>query len=149
LPEGGLTLVDHVTPNATEAAEITGIGVRSPADAARAATRLRDLGAGAAYVRMSDGCCVVAWAGGVKTIRPPDGVRVVDITGAGDAFTGALAVAVLRRQSPVEAATVGVAAASCAVGAYGAQASYPTATQLADMAHRVRDAQLVWAVGAG
>jgi ribokinase len=149
LDPDALLLVDHVTPNAAETTELTGIDVRSTADAARAATRLRDLGAGAAYVRTSDGCCVVASAGGVKTVRPPAEVRVVDTTGAGDAFTGALAVAVLRGLPPAEAAMVGVAAASCAVGGYGSQASYPTAAQLDAMTRRVRDAQAVWSVGAG
>jgi ribokinase len=65
--------------------------------------------------------------------------EAVDTTGAGDAFTAALAVAVPRGLPPVEAAIVGVAAASCAVGGYGAQTSYPTNAELVAMTERVRD----------
>lgn len=140
LPSDMLPLVDHVTPNANEASEVTGVEVRSADDAARAAQRLRQYGAGTAYVRMSDGHCVIASADGIETICPPDGIQVVDTTGAGDAFTGALAVALLQGLPPVDAAIVGVAAASCAVGGYGAQESYPTRAELTAMITRVRDA---------
>jgi ribokinase len=135
-----LPLVDHVTPNAGEASEITGIEVRSADDAARAGRWLCECGAGTAYVRMPDGRCIVVSADGTRTVRPPDGITVVDTTGAGDAFTAALAVAVLRGLPPAEAAMVGVAAASCAVGGYGAQPSYPTDAELTAMIERVQDA---------
>jgi ribokinase len=140
LPSDMLPLIDHVTPNANEASEITGVEVRSADDAARAAQRLRQYGAGTAYVRMSDGHCVIASADSIETICPPDGIQAVDTTGAGDAFTGALAVTLLQGLPPVDAAIVGVAAASCAVGGYGAQESYPTRAELTAMITRVRDA---------
>jgi ribokinase len=140
LPKDMLSLVDHVTPNANEASEITGVEVRTADDGALAAQWLRHHGAGTAYIRMSDGRCVVASADGTRTVRPPDGIRVVDTTGAGDAFTAALAVAVLPGLPPVEAAMHGVAAAACAVGGYGAQPSYPTRAELAAMIERVREA---------
>jgi ribokinase len=140
LPKDMLPLVNHVTPNASEASEITSVEVRSAEDAAVAARRLRECGAGTAYVKLSAGGCVVASADSIQTVYAPDGIRVVDTTGAGDAFAGALAVAVLRGLPPVEAAMVAVAAASCAVSGYGAQASYPTRDELAAMTERVRDA---------
>jgi ribokinase len=140
LPKDLLSLVDHVSPNASEASEITGVDIRSAEDAALAGQWLRERGAGTAYVRMSDGRCVVASADGTETVRAPDGIQVVDTTGAGDAFAGALAVAVLRGLPPVEAAMVGVAAASCAVSGYGTQVSYPTAAEVAAMTERVREA---------
>jgi ribokinase len=140
LPKDMLPLVDHITPNASEASEITGVEVRSAEDAAVAARRLRERGAGTAYVKLSGGGCVVASADGIQTVRAPDGIQVIDTTGAGDAFAGALAVAVLRGLPPIEAAMVAVAAASCAVHGYGAQASYPTPAELAAMTERVRGA---------
>jgi ribokinase len=140
LPEDMLPLVDHITPNAREASEITGVEVRSAADAALAAHRLRERGAGTAYVKLPHGGCVVASADGTERVRAPDGIQVVDTTGAGDAFAGALAAAVLQGRPPVEAAMVAVAAAACAVGGYGAQASYPTPAELAAMTERVHDA---------
>lgn len=140
LPADLLPLIDHVTPNASEAGQLTGVPVRSVDDAAAAAHRLRERGAGAAYVRLSGGGCVVADASGTHAVTAPGDVRVVDATGAGDAFTGALGVAVLHRLPPPAAATIAVAAAACAVGGYGSQESYPTRAALAAMAMRVRRA---------
>ncbi|NJC71206.1 ribokinase [Planosporangium thailandense] len=135
-----LPLVDHVTPNADEAGQLTGVAVRSADDAAVAAARLRERGVGAAYVRMSHGGCVVADATGTRVVTAPDDIPVVDATGAGDAFTGALGVAVLHGLPPPAAAMIAVAASSCAVGGYGSQESYPTRAALAAMARRVRRA---------
>jgi ribokinase len=50
---------------------------------------------------------------------------VVDTTGAGDAFTGALAVALAMGHDLVAAASWGAAVAAYAVGRPGAQASFP------------------------
>jgi ribokinase len=58
------------------------------------------------------------------------GVQPVDSTGAGDAFAGALSVAVLEGQSLLQAARFAVAAADHAVTQYGSQASYPTRAAL-------------------
>jgi ribokinase len=142
LPEDMLRLIDHITPNASEAGELTGVQVRSADDAALAAQRLRQRGPGTAYVKLRGGGCVVSSRDGIGTVCPPPGIQVVDTTGAGDAFAGALAAAVLRGRSPIEAAMSGVAAAACAVRGYGAQASYPTSAELAAMIELVRDATL-------
>jgi ribokinase len=52
-------------------------------------------------------------------------VDVVDSTGAGDAFTGALAAGLAAGKDLVGAAGWGVAVASYSVGRPGAQSSYP------------------------
>ncbi|WP_148574798.1 ribokinase [Nocardioides caldifontis] len=61
---------------------------------------------------------------------PAEQVDVVDTTGAGDAFTGALAAALSAGRSLVEAVELGVRVGSYAVGRPGAQASFPTAAAL-------------------
>jgi ribokinase len=68
---------------------------------------------------------------------PAPHVDVVDATGAGDAFAGALAWGLLCGRSPLGAAMDAVAAAACAVGTYGSQESYPTRAELAAMRARV------------
>jgi ribokinase len=138
LPDALLPLVDHVAPNASEAGDITGIEIDGPDAAADAARRLRETGAGAAYVKLSDGGCVVATADGMARVIAPEDVDMVDQTGAGDAFAGALAVALLEGRSPVEAAVWAVAASTCAIGVYGSQESYPARGALEAMAARVR-----------
>ncbi|GAA4603744.1 PfkB family carbohydrate kinase [Actinoplanes octamycinicus] len=58
------------------------------------------------------------WAGGGVFLPHPDG-PVVDTTGAGDAFTAALAVALVRGESPESAARRAVAATGQSVGRPG------------------------------
>jgi ribokinase len=57
-------------------------------------------------------------------------VDVVDNTGAGDAFAGALAVALLQRRDPQTAARFAVTTAALTVTKYGSQPAYPTREDL-------------------
>ncbi|SFM12917.1 ribokinase [Gracilibacillus orientalis] len=57
-------------------------------------------------------------------------VDVVDTTGAGDTFNGALAVALAEGQSVTEAVTFANAAAALSVGKIGAQGGMPTREQV-------------------
>lgn len=128
---------DALTPDDREAAEITGIEVASPDDGVQAATELCRRGAGSAYVKLHDGGCVAAWPGGTLHVESPP-VDVVDTTGAGDAFAGALAWALLEGWPVADAARAAVAAATCAVGVFGAQPSLPDRGAFDAMSARVR-----------
>jgi ribokinase len=132
-----LALSDHVTPNADEAGRLTGIDVESPADAQRAAHRLRDRGARHAHIRLPHGGCFSLWPEGEALLLVPDDLDVVDTTGAGDAFAGTLATALIAGCSPVDAARLAVAAATLAVTGVGAQESYPDRAALGTLARRV------------
>jgi ribokinase len=57
-------------------------------------------------------------------------VEVVDTTGAGDTFVGALAEALARGESTEAAVRRAVAAGAASVGALGATAGMPTADQV-------------------
>ncbi len=114
-----------VAPNAEEAEALVGVKAADPASAAEAARRLAALGPRLAFVKLEDGGCVLAEAGGAVTHIPPVEVPVVDTTGAGDAFTGALAVALLERKPARDAALFAVAASHAAVSAWGSQPAYP------------------------
>jgi ribokinase len=128
---------DHLTPDHREAEQLTGVSTASPEGACDAAQALRDRGAEAAYVKLASGGCAVVSGDGRRIVHPADDVDVVDTTGAGDAFAGALAWAVLQGRTPAEAAVVAVSAASCAVGTYGSQASYPSPDALDEMVAEV------------
>jgi ribokinase len=134
-----LELSDHVTPNATEAGRMTGIAVESPGDAERAARRLRERGARHVHVRLAGGGCFSLWPDGHVLLLTPVDLEVVDTTGAGDAFAGTLATEIIARCPLLEAVRLAVAAAACAVTAFGAQA-YPDRRELEAMARRVRTA---------
>jgi ribokinase len=120
-----LRLVDVLVLNEHEAAALA--GTRNPPAAAKAL--LRRTGAGGVVVTAGAEGAVVADGAGVHAIPAPL-VETVDTTGAGDALTGALAVALRSGASLVTAAELGVRAASLSVTRPGTMLAYPTAPEL-------------------
>ncbi|SEQ42617.1 ribokinase [Faunimonas pinastri] len=116
--------VGYLAPNAGEAKALADIDTEAVEGARRAALALRERGAGTVFVKLGDGGCVLAGDEGVVHV-PAEPVDVVDTTGAGDAFSGALAVAILLGKPVREAACFAVATASLAVTGYGSQPAYP------------------------
>ncbi|WP_244409346.1 ribokinase [Streptomyces albofaciens] len=122
-----LAAADPLVVNEHEAQQLAGRAEGGPEDWARA---LRDQGARSVVVTLGgDGALVVD--GGGRSERVP-GVKVepVDTTGAGDAFTGALAVRLARGDSLPDAARFAVRVGAAAVTKAGAQPSYPTLEEL-------------------
>jgi ribokinase len=78
------------------------------------------------------------WPEGEALALAPTDLEVIDTTGAGDAFAGRLATAILTGCPLVEAVRLAVAAAACAVTGFGPQESYPDRSALAAMARKVR-----------
>lgn len=121
---GLLAAVDAITPNASEARSLRGLSGAGSDDLADIARGLAAAGPGLVCIKEEDGGCLLAQARGQHRI-PAIEVEVADTTGAGDAFAGALAVALLEGRGPEEAARFAVAASTLAVTAYGAQPSLP------------------------
>ena len=132
-----LALSGHVTPDADEAQQLTAVDTSTREGAVEAGRRLRERGAGCAYVKLAGGGCALVSADGAAAIAAPDDLDVMDATGAGDAFAGALGWALLGGSDAVGAARLAVAASACAVTAYGSQESYPSLAELEAMAARV------------
>ncbi|GHI44443.1 ribokinase [Streptomyces albidoflavus] len=78
----------------------------------------------------AEGALVADGAGAESTRVPSLKVEAVDTTGAGDAFTAALAWRLGLGESLVEAARYAVRVGAAAVTRPGAQASYPTAEEV-------------------
>lgn len=125
-----------VAPNASEAEGVTGVAVKDAETAAEAAARLAEFGVALPCVKLSDGGCVLRHEGQAIHI-PALPVEVVDSTGAGDAFTGALAVALLEEQPPLSAAAFAAAVSHLAVTAYGSQEAYPERGKAEELARRL------------
>jgi ribokinase len=121
--------LDYMTPNRTEASALTGIAVRSLEDAFRAGEVLVERGVKTALVKLGAEGTVIVGAGTREHV-PVAPVTVVDTTGAGDAFAGALAVALVEGRPRHEAVRFAVAAATFAVTRYGSQPSYPTRAEI-------------------
>lgn len=121
--------VDMIVPNASEAGQLTGVQCDDVDSAVRAGRRLLERGAAAACIKLLDGGCVLVEQGRVTHVGAVP-VEVVDTTGAGDAFAGALAVALAERRPSIEAVRFAVAATHLAVTAYGSQNALPVREQI-------------------
>jgi len=125
---GMLPLVDVITPNAGEAAALTGIDTADRSGAIAAARQLQQLGCPACVITLgSRGCLVVQEE---ATRLEGLSAKPVDSTAAGDAFNGALAVALSEGRSLVEAARWANRAGAIAVTRAGAQPSLPSRAEI-------------------
>lgn len=119
----------YLVPDASETESLTGIMPDTIDKAKDAARKLLQEGVQNVIVKMKDGGCVAANKKIVVHV-PTIPVEVVDSTGAGDAFAGALAVAILEKKPLEEAACFASAASLATVTAYGSQPAYPTRDRL-------------------
>lgn len=115
-----------VTPNEVECAVLLGRpGERiDAASAADAATELLDRGYRGAALTLGPAGVLLAEPGSAPTLVPAPKVDAVDTTGAGDAFNGAFAAALLATGDSREAAAFGVRYASDSVTRHGTQTSF-------------------------
>jgi len=130
LPESIYQHIDYITPNETETTALTGIPVASVADAEKAAdsflargvrNAIITLGAQGAYVKNAK----------IKAHVPAfDTGKVVDTTGAGDAFNGGFAVALSEGMDLVEAARFGCATAAISITRPGTAPAMPTRSEI-------------------
>jgi ribokinase len=123
LTEELLRDVHVIRANSGEAEVLTGVRVEDVASARRAAKNLLRRGAGAACVGAPGGNLLLTpehelWL-------PHIAVRAVDATGAGDALSAGLALALAQGQPLDEAVRIGHAAAALKTTKPGAQAGMP------------------------
>lgn len=124
LPDELLADVDVLVPNQHEAAVLTGRD-----DPGRAADELIGRGVRACVVTLGGDGALAARAD-ERTHHPAPRVPVLDTTGAGDAFVGSLAVALVAGRSLGDAVDVATAAASLSVQRAGAIPSLPTSAEI-------------------
>ena len=121
-----LDTVDYLTPNEGEASRLAG---GAGADPAGAAAALRARGAGAVIVTLGGAGALACTAEGETRVQAYP-VAVVDTTAAGDAFNGALAVALAERRPLGAALRFACAAGALACTRRGAQPSLPTRAEV-------------------
>jgi len=141
-----LQYVDILTPNQTEAELITGLPVATVMEGRRAVEKLHCMGCKTVALTMGAMGCL--WSGerlkaiegmdeslnaaprGQMQLAPARKVNAVDTTAAGDAFNGALGVALAEGQPVAEAARFAGAAASVSVTRNGASRSLPSREEI-------------------
>ena len=121
-----------VTPNAAEAAALTGREIRDQGDARAVAGLLLERGVESAIVTLgADGVLVATRQ--AQIVIGGLAVETVDTTAAGDTFAGALAARLVEGADLVDASRFANAAAAVAVTRMGAQPSVPTRDEITRM----------------
>jgi ribokinase len=124
LPDELYSFTDAIKPNATEAERLTGVRVSDRSTAQKAASWLLDRG-------VSVVCLSLRGEGDLLATRdemcwqPHFRVATVDATGAGDAFTAALTVALAEGRTARSATRFAGAAAALNTTSFGAQPGLP------------------------
>lgn len=130
LPDEIWPLVDIITPNQTEAPVILGLTPHHGLSDEELIAELRRRTGGLAILTRGGRGALVSDAEGTTDVPALRVETVVDTTGAGDAFTAALAVAIAEGRSLREAAVFAAAAGAHAVTIAGVIPSLPTREQL-------------------
>jgi ribokinase len=124
LSDNLLEKIDIITPNETEASLLSGVKVVEMDDAKRAARVLKAKGIGTVIITMgSRGALVLTDS--MEYIVDPIKVKVVDTTGAGDAFNGGLATALAEGLDIVEAVAFANATGALSVTRIGTAPAMP------------------------
>lgn len=129
--------VDVLTPNESELRILSGLAPDAPADTLELAHGLQRRGVRRLVVtRGSQGALVVDADGSVQQVagRP---VAVVDTTGAGDAFTSALAVALAERRPLLEAVRFAACAGALACTRLGVIPALPSRAEVETLQKKV------------
>lgn len=120
-----LAKVDYLTPNETEASQLSGIDVFSEQTAIQAAEKLYKLGTKAIIITLGKkGCLLYNEAYKGKLIAGFE-VEAVDTTGAGDAFNGGLAYALSSGHDLIQAIDYANATAALSVQKLGTAPAMP------------------------
>ncbi len=129
-PRRLLKLVDIAVLNEIELAQATGDRLTAKSSRAAIADACRSLGVPVVVATLGDRGLILVSPEGV-TALPAFKAKVVDTTGAGDCFVGALAARLSAGDRLIEAARYANAAAACSVERLGATPSMPTPKEVA------------------
>lgn len=129
LPEEIYRLTDIFCPNESEAELLTGKKINSMTDIEEMAKQFVTAGAKSVIITLGENGCYVL-SNGIGKHVPANKVSVVDSTGAGDAFVGALAHFLDLGIDIFESSKRASAVATISVQGKGTQSSFPERDQL-------------------
>lgn len=130
LPDDIFALCDYITPNETEASELTGVKVETVDDARKAADALLDKGVDTVVMTLgAQGALLHSRELSVHVAAISAG-PVVETTGAGDAFNGGMVTGLADGLDPIAAVKRGCATAGISVTRPGTAPSMPTMAEV-------------------
>jgi ribokinase len=118
-------LCDYITPNESEASMLSGIEVKDIESAKNAAEFFLEKGVKTALITLGEQGALLHNRNQSVHVPIYKAGKVVDTTGAGDAFNGGFAAALARGHDPVKAAHFGSATAGISVTRPGTAPSMP------------------------
>ena len=124
-----LCKADVITPNEVEASALSGIPIKTPDDALRAAGILMDKGVKSVVITLGKQGVLAVTENQSRLFRNYD-VKVVDSTGAGDAFNGGLVTALSEGKNLLEACAFANVVSNLAVTRMGTAPSMPTRREI-------------------
>lgn len=130
-----LRQVNYLVVNETEAAFMLGTPVNDVTQANDAALQLSQRINGTVIVTLGEKGAVVKSAEMLQHFPAKACANVVDTTGAGDAFIGALAWSLVRQRPLSEAIPFAASVSALAIQKYGGQSAFPTLSDIE--AHQV------------
>jgi ribokinase len=130
LSDAVLGLCDYLTPNETEAEEISGVKVDTLEGARAAADALLRRGVKAVVITLGEKGALYHDGARSEVVPVVSAGPVVETTGAGDAFNGGFATALSRGVDPVAAVRFGCAVAGISVTRPGTAPSMPSLAEV-------------------
>ena len=124
LPDELLNHLYIITPNESEAEQLSGVKVIDTNSAHEAALKLRSRGVEVVIITLGEKGAYVL-SDEISELIPAPSVRSIDTTAAGDTFNGALAVALSEGQDLKKAVKFANECAAISVTREGAQAAIP------------------------
>lgn len=130
LDDALLALCDYVTPNESETESLTGLPVTTIAEAEVAADALLARGVGACLITLGERGAL--YRDRERSVHVPviSAGKVLDTTGAGDAFNGGFAVALTEGRDVVDAVRFGCATAGISVTRAGTAPAMPSRAEI-------------------
>jgi len=120
-----------LSPNRLEAETLLGREIRTEKELRGAARELLAAGPESVVIKLGGDGCLVCTEEGLTHV-PAFKVGVVDTTGAGDAFTAALAFGIAQGRTLAEAVELGTAAGALATTRFGTMPSMPTYSEVGE-----------------
>lgn len=130
IPNEWLKKAAYITPNETEAAQLTGIRVETEEDARLAAEKLYQMGVANVVITLGKKGCFLYNEEYKGKVFPGLIMDAVDTTGAGDAFNGGLAYALANEVELIEALQFANIVGALAVTKEGTAQAMPTLAEV-------------------